>query len=274
MNPLLDELRLAFPSMALSAAGVFHMYTDGDFCERAVTGLTWEDVDQRLLVDRSDALGFLDDDRFVSWLPIYLNILGSVPPERSSVHDTLLGKLLRPDKETSSKRQQRRFDAFADVLTVAQRRVVARSLQQFIENHPWHADTAQLALHRYWRKFAPSQTFHPDPLLEHLRGAFPPHQIAKVFVEHDWQYRHLYDYQHEVEGKTWEQLDRLFMIRHADALEVLNERAVLAVLPMHLHLTRVFAPTWANAYVIAALDRVTLNAAQQDVIARYRAAFA
>ena len=33
-----------------------------------------------------------------------------------------------------------------------------------------------------------------------------------VFVEDDWQYCELYDYQRAIEGKTWEQLDRLFLI--------------------------------------------------------------
>lgn len=270
---LLDELRAAFPRVPLDAKGAFAWYSDAELCERAVTGKTWDEVDPRLIA-RSDVLAFLSLDRLVAWLPMYLHHLAVADPMGSGVWGLLMMKLTAPDPATAKPRKQRRFEQLANRLTPEQRRVVARTLQLVIERYPSWGDRPQQALDRYWDTFAPTRNFTHDPWLDELRAAFSPIAIANVFDDDDWQYAELYEYQRAIEGKTWEQLDPLFLIRHGDALDYLGERALLAVLPMHLHLLRVFAPTFATPAVLAALERVTLNDAQREVIARYRAGFA
>jgi hypothetical protein len=152
-NPLLGELRAAFPPVPLGANDAFHMYDDRELCERAVDGKTWMEVDPRVIANRSDALAFLDDERFLAWLPMYLRLLEVVDPAQCSVLDTLVGKLTRPDPATSSKRQQRRFEEFSNRLTVAQRRAVTRSLLRFVASAPRYADGALVALKRHWAAF-------------------------------------------------------------------------------------------------------------------------
>jgi hypothetical protein len=205
---------------------------------------------------------------------MYLHHLAVADPMGSGVWGLLMMKLTAPDPATAKPREQRRFEQLANRLTPEQRRVVARTLQLAIERYPNWGEQPRLALDRYWSAFAETSTVTQDPLLSDLRAAFPPIVIADVFVDDDWRYCELYDYRRAIEGKTWEQIDPLFLVHHAEALEYLGERAVRAVLPMHVHLMLVFAATWASPYVIAAIDRVTLNDAQREVIARYRAAFA
>lgn len=273
MNPLLDELRAAFPLVSLTAARAFHMYSDAAFCERAVDGRCWDELDPRLLASRSDALAFLAVDRFIAWLPAYLNLVVLTEPSHCAAWGTLMMRLTAPPV-TASPRKKRRFEEdLGDRLTPAQRHVVARSLQLTIERFPAWGDRPRRALD-YWRAFASATIVTPDPLLAELRLAFPPVVIANVFVEDDWRYCELYPYRREVEGKTWEQVDPLFLVHHGEALAQVGPAAVCAVLPMHLHLLVVYAPTAATDYVLAALDRddLVLSDAQRAVIARYRAA--
>jgi hypothetical protein len=274
LNPLLDELLRAFPLVPLDAKGAFHWYADAEFCERAIHNKTWDQVDLRLIGGRDDALAFLRPERFIQWLPAYLNQLVVVRPESSPIWGGLMSRLTAPDPAIVKDRKRRKFEELGNSLTPAQRQAVARTLQLAIERYPNWGEQPRLALDRYWSAFAETSTVTQDPLLSDLRAAFPPIVIADVFVDDDWRYCELYDYRRAIEGKTWEQIDPLFLVHHAEALEYLGERAVRAVLPMHVHLMLVFAATWASPYVIAAIDRVTLNDAQREVIARYRAAFA
>ena len=131
---------------------VFYMYSDADLCERAVSGRRWDEIDPRVLANRSDALAFLDQDRFPLWLPAYL--LAFVDPLYSTVPETLFRRLMRPDPETASSRKVRLFDKSMRPLTVAQRKVVAPSLENFIARAPGLATEARCAVDRYWAAFA------------------------------------------------------------------------------------------------------------------------
>ncbi len=153
-NPFIDELRDAFPPSQLDAERVFYMYSDAELCERAVNGRRWDEIDPRVLANRSDALTFLDHERFLSWLPAYLNLLAVIDPLYSTVPETLFRRLTRPDPEKESSRKLRLFDESMSLLTPAQRRVIAHSLQHFIARTPGLATDARCALDRYWGAFA------------------------------------------------------------------------------------------------------------------------
>ena len=153
-DPSIDELRAAFPTTPLDADRVFYMYSDAELCERCVSGKRWDEVDPRVLANRSDALAFLDHERFLSWLPAYLNLLEFVDPLYSTVPETLFRRLMRPDPEKASSRKVRLFDESMNPLTSAQRRVVAHSLERFIARVPGLANDARCALERYWAAFA------------------------------------------------------------------------------------------------------------------------
>ena len=144
---------MAFPPVPLSAGGAFYMYDDAQLCERALEGKSWDEVDPRLIGSRSDALAFLDRERFVAWLPMYLRLLGHLDPMYSFVPEVLVGKLTRPDPETSSKRQQREFEELVGRLSAAQRRAVGHALQLFIAEAPGYSETARCAFDRYWAAF-------------------------------------------------------------------------------------------------------------------------
>lgn len=271
MNPLLSELRAAFPPAPLDAAGMFRQYPDADLCERAVHNKTWDQLDPRLIATRDEALVFLSAERFIHWLPAYLHQLVLTPPAASLVWGALMTRLTRPEHAA---RKQRRFEELGDQLTPQQRRAVARSLQLAVERHPAWGERPQRALDGYWGAFSETSTVTQDPFRDELRAVFPPVVISDVFVEGDWQYCELFEYRRAVEGKTWEQIDPLFLVHHGEALAQLGAAVVRAVLPMHLHLLIVYAPTAATEHVITALDRddLALSDAQRAVIARYRAA--
>jgi hypothetical protein len=154
---LIDELRDAFPRVPLRARGVFYMYSDGALCEGALDGKSWDEIDSRVISDRSDALAFLDDARRLEWLPMYLHLLSVVDPYWSSVPDTLIGFLLRPeigDEKRGWKARKRTFDALTDALSDEQKRAVARCLRQFVADYPnFGGNDPQLALDRYWGSF-------------------------------------------------------------------------------------------------------------------------
>lgn len=255
---LLDELRVAFPPVPLDATGAFAWYSDAELCERAVTGKTWEHVDPRL-VDRSDSLAFLSTERFVAWLPMYLNHLVTTAPERSAIFSTLLRRLA----------PERRFGELADRLTSGQRRVVARCLQFVCSIRPGLI-APQQALDRCWAQYASTPTFREDPLLEELRAAFVPTvmRAEDVFIDADWEHCGTFEYRQAVDGRTWEQLDRIFLVEEVHSFGVLSDGVARAVLPAYLHLAAVFAmPT--EPVVARLTDPDALNAPHQHVVARY-----
>jgi hypothetical protein len=173
LNPLLDELLRAFPLVPLDAKGAFHWYADAEFCERAIHNKTWDQVDLRLIGGRDDALAFLRPERFIQWLPAYLNQLVVVRPESSPIWGGLMSRLTAPDPAIVKDRKRRKFEELGNSLTPAQRQAVARTLQLAIERYPNWGEQPRLALDRYWSAFAETSTVTQDPLLSDLRAAFP-----------------------------------------------------------------------------------------------------
>ena len=78
----------------------------------------------------------------------------------------------------------------------------------------------------------PSQT----TLLDQLRLAFPAKPIQSAGAFHDWgaTYPDGEQYAKQIEGKTWQDIDRAYLITRADALGFLGTRHLVAVLPVYL----------------------------------------
>lgn len=160
-DPLLEELRMAFPREPIAAAGAFdqrgRFYCDGVDYLREMDGKTWEQLEPPFFARRSDGLDFLSDTHLAAVLPLYLHLLLAFQPT-SPVPETLIPLLTRPEPGDEPTElfdwQKRRFEGLTALLTDAQKRVVARALQQFIEDAPNEAKPAELALDRYWRAFA------------------------------------------------------------------------------------------------------------------------
>ncbi|MGC4065441.1 MAG: hypothetical protein QM784_12490 [Polyangiaceae bacterium] len=191
--------------MSLIAARAFYMYSDAELCERAFEGKTWDDVDDRLLGGRSDALAFMSRERQLTWLPAYLNHVATADPMHSPVWSTLMSMLTAPDPKASSARKRRRFEAdFGDKLTLAQRRVVARTLQLVIERHPAWGKEPRIASRSLLGRVRGHADGHPGSVAAgSSRCVSTRLVIADVFVEDDWRYCELYDYQRAIQGKTW-----------------------------------------------------------------------
>jgi hypothetical protein len=73
-------------------------------------------------------------------------------------------------------------------------------------------------------------------LIEQIRGAFPtqPIRADEAFAQWGKSYPDARPYTEQVDGKSWDQLDRAYMIRRSDALGFLSTRALVAVLPVYL----------------------------------------
>ena len=73
-------------------------------------------------------------------------------------------------------------------------------------------------------------------VLDQVRAAFPPEPIDAARAFDDWgtTYADADAYAQHLDGKTWDQLDRSYIITRADALGFLGTRAVVAVLPVYL----------------------------------------
>ena len=73
-------------------------------------------------------------------------------------------------------------------------------------------------------------------VLDQLRAAFPAEPIASARAFDDWgtTYPDAEPYARHLDGKTWEQLDRSYIITRADALGFLGTRELIAVLPVYL----------------------------------------
>jgi hypothetical protein len=71
---------------------------------------------------------------------------------------------------------------------------------------------------------------------DQLRAAFPAEPIDSARAFDDWgtTYPDAEPYARQLEGKTWEQLDRSYIIMRADALGFLGTRELVAVLPVYL----------------------------------------
>ena len=73
-------------------------------------------------------------------------------------------------------------------------------------------------------------------ILEQLRAAFPakPIQAEDAFRERGATYLDAQPYMKQIEGKTWEELDRAYLVMRHDALSFLGTRHIVAVLPVYL----------------------------------------
>ena len=73
-------------------------------------------------------------------------------------------------------------------------------------------------------------------VLAQVRAAFPAEPIDAAGAFDDWgmTYPDAEPYATHLEGKTWEQLDRSYIITRADALGFLGTQQLVAVLPVYL----------------------------------------
>jgi len=161
-EPLLDEIKEAFPPTPIVAAGAFEQrgiaYCDGMDYMRQMDGKTWEDLDPQFFARRSDGLSFLGTSHLVEVLPQYLLLLLVFKPT-SPVPETLLPLLTKPEPTGPRAHlfdwSMKRFEELTGALSDRQRTVVAAVLRKFIALYPNYADEAQPALDRYWHAFEP-----------------------------------------------------------------------------------------------------------------------
>lgn len=73
-------------------------------------------------------------------------------------------------------------------------------------------------------------------LLEQLRAAFPATPIEAEGAFDDWGVTYLdaEPYMKQIDGKTWQQLDRAYLVTRSDALSFLGTRHLVTVLPVYL----------------------------------------
>jgi hypothetical protein len=76
----------------------------------------------------------------------------------------------------------------------------------------------------------------PQDIREQLYAAFPAEPIdpTGAFAEWGRTYPDAAPYRTQLEGKTWTQLDRAYIVRRSDALGFLGTRHLVAVLPVYL----------------------------------------
>jgi hypothetical protein len=75
-----------------------------------------------------------------------------------------------------------------------------------------------------------------DEFLEQLRSAFPPAPIhgADAFAKRGGSYPDAPAYVAAIDGKTWEELDREYIVRRHDAVGFLSDEHFVQVLPILL----------------------------------------
>ena len=73
-------------------------------------------------------------------------------------------------------------------------------------------------------------------LLDRLRAAFPATSIQSEGAFDDWGVTYLdaEPYMARIDGKTWQELDRAYVVMRSDALSFLGTRHLVAVLPVYL----------------------------------------
>jgi hypothetical protein len=73
-------------------------------------------------------------------------------------------------------------------------------------------------------------------ILEQLRAAFPATPIHAKGAFDDWgtTYLDAATYLERIDGKTWQELDRAYLVTRSDALGFLGARHLVAVLPVYL----------------------------------------
>jgi hypothetical protein len=73
-------------------------------------------------------------------------------------------------------------------------------------------------------------------ILDQIRAAFPTRPIESEGAFSEWgtSYPDARPYAEQLEGKSWDQLDRAYIVRRSDALGFLGTRHLAAVLPVYL----------------------------------------
>ena len=71
---------------------------------------------------------------------------------------------------------------------------------------------------------------------EALRAAFPPERIdgTAAFAQWGGTYPDAEAYRNAIDDKTWEQVDRVYIIKRNDALGFLSTRELVQLLPVYL----------------------------------------
>jgi hypothetical protein len=72
---------------------------------------------------------------------------------------------------------------------------------------------------------------------DQLRAAFPakPIQTRDAFARWGTSYPDAAPYGEKIEGKTWEEMDRAYLVRRSDALGFLDTVPLVGVLPVYLN---------------------------------------
>jgi hypothetical protein len=141
---VLAQIRAAFPPEPLRFEGALTGGLDGGAYREHVEGKTWEELDRKYVLSRSDVLSFLDMRHLVAVFPVYLRSLVE-DGTRTPVPDTMLLVLNR--------KKQARFDELASALDPAQRAAVVAVLELFAATESGQpADAAREALER-WKTY-------------------------------------------------------------------------------------------------------------------------
>ncbi|MEJ7602077.1 MAG: hypothetical protein WKG01_29540 [Kofleriaceae bacterium] len=74
-------------------------------------------------------------------------------------------------------------------------------------------------------------------IVEQLHAAFPDEEIESIGAFTEWgsSYPDAAPYRAQLEGRTWTELDRAYLVRRSDALGFLGTRQLVAVLPVYLN---------------------------------------
>jgi hypothetical protein len=75
-----------------------------------------------------------------------------------------------------------------------------------------------------------------EDFIKQLRSAFPAEAIRgdAAFAQWGGSYPDAVPYERAIDGKTWEQLDRGYILRRNDALGFLSTRQLVQILPVYL----------------------------------------
>ena len=159
-NPLLDDLRAAFPPAPICARGAFEergrLYCDTHEYRAHMDGKTWEQLDPQFFARRSDGLSFLGVSYIAKVLPLYLHLMVVFRPT-SPIPETLLSILTKPEPQDWPPHLfdifAERFEKLVALLSPQQKNVIATVLMQFVASAPGGARRARPALDRYWSQF-------------------------------------------------------------------------------------------------------------------------
>jgi hypothetical protein len=159
-NPLLEQLRAAFPPVPISASSAFQergrFYCDAVEYRAQMNGKTWEQLDPQFFARRTDGLSFLGTSYIIEVLPLYLHLMIVFKPT-SPVPETLLPMLTKPLPQDWPPHLldivTRHFDELVAALSVEQNRVIAATLQRFIEQATPYARAAAQRAFEYWSQF-------------------------------------------------------------------------------------------------------------------------